>query len=106
MRPVGAELPDDVTLMEGQSALPRDNGELRFSAPWEGRALAIAVAVVERLGLPWDAFRRHLIDAVGEAPDRPYYASWAVALEALVVEHGLTTSVELDAATPSARPVL
>ena len=99
-------LPDDVALMDGVSALPRDNGELVFSAPWEGRALAIAVALVEQLDLPWDEFRQRLIDAVAEAPHRPYYESWAVALEHFVVGLGLTTDAALDAATPSVRPSL
>jgi hypothetical protein len=30
-------------------SLPRDNGELVFEAPWQARALAIAVALVEKL---------------------------------------------------------
>ncbi len=87
-----AELPDEVALMDGPSALPRDNGELVFAAPWEGRAVAIAVASVERLGLPWDEFRLRLIDAIGEAPDRPYYESWAAALEALLIDHDVATT--------------
>jgi nitrile hydratase accessory protein len=103
---VSTQLPDDVALMDGVGALPRDNGELTFSAPWEGRALALAVAIVEQLGVPWDEFRRRLIDAVAQAPDRPYYESWAVALEDLVVGLGLTTPAALDAATPSDRPSL
>jgi nitrile hydratase accessory protein len=92
--------------MDGASALPRDNGELTFAAPWEGRALAIAVALVEQLDLPWDEFRQRLIDAVAEDSDRPYYESWAVALEHLVVSLGLTTPAALDTATPPARPSL
>ena len=92
--------------MDGAGALPRDNGELVFAAPWEGRALALAVALVERLDLPWDAFRLRLIDAIAEEPDRPYYESWAVALESLVVGLGLATPAALDAATPSERPPL
>jgi nitrile hydratase accessory protein len=103
---VSAELPDTVALMDGVGALPRDNGELTFSAPWEARALALAVGIVEQLGLPWDAFRLRLIDAIAEAPDRPYYESWAVALEALVVSIGLTTPAALDAATPTERAPL
>jgi hypothetical protein len=43
-------------------SLPRDNGELVFEAPWQARALAIAVALVDKLDLPWDAFRRRLMD--------------------------------------------
>jgi nitrile hydratase accessory protein len=103
---VSTQLPDDVALMDGVSALPRDNGELTFSAPWEGRALAMAVAIVEQLDVSWDEFRRRLIDAVADAPDRPYYQSWVVALEHFVVGLGLTTPAALDAATPSARPSL
>jgi nitrile hydratase accessory protein len=100
------DLPDDVALMDGPSALPRDNGELVFSAPWEGRAVAIAVVLVERLGLSWDAFRDRLIDAIAAAPERPYYESWAAALESLVVSVGLATPASLDAAAPTERPSL
>jgi nitrile hydratase accessory protein len=100
---VTGDLPEDVALMAGPGALPRDNGELAFSAPWEARALAMAVGLVERLGLPWDTFRQRLIKAVADAPDRPYYESWAVALEALVVELKVTTPEALDAAEPTER---
>ena len=99
-------LPDGIALMDGVTALPRDNGELTFAAPWEGRALAMAVVIVEQLDLPWDEFRQRLIAAVAEAPDRPYYESWAAALESLVVETGITTPAALEAATPSVRPSL
>jgi nitrile hydratase accessory protein len=103
---VTAELPDDIALMDGATALPRDNGELTFAAPWEGRALALAVAIAEQLELPWDEFRQRLIGAVAAAPDRPYYESFAAALEHLVVDLGLTTPAALDAAMPSVRPSL
>jgi len=101
-----AALGEDVTAMEGPAALPRDNGTLVFSAPWEGRVLAMAVAVVERLGQPWDAFRRRLIAAIAEAPQRPYYESWAVALEHLVVEEGLADPAAIEAALPTERAPL
>jgi hypothetical protein len=45
-----------MTLPLNDESLPRNNGELVFEAPWQARALGIAIAVVERLGLPWDAF--------------------------------------------------
>jgi nitrile hydratase accessory protein len=92
--------------MDGISALPRDNGELVFDAPWQGRAFALAVALVEQLDVPWDAFRQRLISAIAADPDRPYYESWAVALESLVVSLGLTTPHALDAATPTERAPL
>jgi nitrile hydratase accessory protein len=99
-------LPDEVALMDGPSALPRDNGELVFAAPWEGRAVALAVALVERLDLPWDAFRLRLIEAIADDPDRPYYESWAAALEELVVSLDLATPDALTAATPTERAAL
>lgn len=99
-------LSGDAALMTGAVALPRDNGTLAFSAPWEGRVLALTVALIDRLDLPWDAFRARLITSIGEAPDRPYYESWAAALECLVLERGLTTPDELDRATPTERAPL
>jgi hypothetical protein len=65
-------------------SLPRSNGELTFDAPWQGRALAMAVTLVDRLDLEWDAFRQHLIAAIDAAPDRPYWDSFAAALDAFV----------------------
>jgi nitrile hydratase accessory protein len=103
---VSASIPDAVTVMDGPAALPRDNGELVFAAPWEGRVVALAVALVERLDLPWDAFRLRLIDAIADDPDRPYYESWAAALESLVVSLDLATPDALTAATPTERPAL
>jgi nitrile hydratase accessory protein len=100
------ELPDDVALMPGETALPRDNGELVFAAPWEARAVAVAVALVQRLGLTWDVFRARLVAAIAACPNRPYYESWAVALEDLVVGEGLASADALDAATPTERTPL
>ncbi|MGY4649938.1 nitrile hydratase accessory protein [Mycobacterium sp. URHB0021] len=87
-------------------SIPRDNGELVFEAPWQARALAVAVALVEKLGLPWDVFRHRLIDAIAEDPQRPYYESWGSALESMVVELELTTPSDLDAAAPTERTPL
>jgi len=89
-----------------EETLPRDNGELVFDAPWEARALAVAVALVEKLDLPWDAFRQRLMRAIADDPDRPYYESWGVALESLVIELDLATHDALDDATPSERAPL
>ncbi|MBY0287043.1 MAG: nitrile hydratase subunit beta [Mycobacteriaceae bacterium] len=92
-------IPDDETL-------PRDNGNLVFDAPWQARALGIAVAVVEKLDLPWDAFRQRLMDEIAADPQRPYYDSWGRALESMVLDLDLATPAALDAATPTMRAPL
>jgi nitrile hydratase accessory protein len=79
-----------------QAPLPRDNGELVFEEPWQGRALGMGVVVLERSGAPWSEFRRHLAAAIAahqssedESPATAYYACWIDALEALLAERGL-----------------
>jgi Nitrile hydratase beta subunit, N-terminal len=103
---VSSTFSEQVATMSGVDALPRANGELVFEAPWEGRAVALAVVMVERLGVPWDAFRRHLMTVIAEQPQRPYYESWAAALEAFTLEQGLADAPQLDAAAPTARAPL
>jgi len=98
-RPVG----DEVARMSGPAALPRRNGELVFEAPWQGRALGMALAVVERLGLPWRTFQERLIAEIGARPDAAYYDCWLAALEQLVVECGAASAAELAAARRSVR---
>ena len=92
-------IPDD-------DSLPRDNGNLVFDAPWQARALGIAVAVVKKLDLPWDAFRQRLMDEIAADPRRPYYDSWGRALESMVLDLDLATPAALDAATPTERAPL
>jgi nitrile hydratase accessory protein len=79
-----------------EAPLPRDNGEIVFEEPWQGRALGMAVVALDRLGAPWAEFRRHLASAIGARPvgqdDSPataYYAAWLDALERLLAERGL-----------------
>jgi nitrile hydratase accessory protein len=74
---------------------PIASGEPVFAEPWEGRAYGLALEMMDRLGLPWELFRQRLISAIADAPDRPYYASWVAALEALVLDHGAGTDDEL-----------
>jgi len=71
--------------------LPRDNGELVFEEPWQGRALGMGVVVMERTGATWADFRRHLVAAIADHEPRPgesaataYYTAWLDALEALL----------------------
>jgi Nitrile hydratase beta subunit, N-terminal len=74
--------------MTGSEALPRTHGDVTLSEPWQGRAVALALETLHGLELPWEDFRRQLIAAIADDPDRPYYSSWLVALEQFVIDHG------------------
>jgi hypothetical protein len=84
----------DVDAAIAQSApLPRDNGQLVFEEPWQGRALGMGVATLERLGLGWIDFRPYLVSAIDRYRPRPeesaasaYYAAFIAALEELLRE--------------------
>ncbi len=82
--------------MAGEAALPRENGELVFDAPWQGRVLGMALAVVQERGLEWDDFRERLIAAIDADPTRPYYESWTAALSELVVDLGIADADDVD----------
>jgi hypothetical protein len=57
-----------------------------FEEPWQARLFGTALATVESLGLPWDAFRDRLKAAVAEDPDRPYFESFLAAFERLLAD--------------------
>ena len=81
--------------MAGAAALPRENGELVFDAPWQGRVLGMALAVVQQRELDWVEFRQRLIAAIDADPGRPYYESWTVALTDMVVDLGVISEEDL-----------
>jgi hypothetical protein len=77
--------------LSGYAPLPRRNGELVFDEAWHGRVLGMGVVVLEQLGLPWSAFRDHLVAAVsrhgqpeGESAAEAYYVAFLDAIESLV----------------------
>jgi hypothetical protein len=70
----------------GSLAPPRRNGELVFAAPWQARAFGMAIALLERQGLGWDAFRRHLVAAIEKDPAVTYYEQFVDALAAMAGE--------------------
>ncbi|HLH22789.1 MAG TPA: nitrile hydratase accessory protein [Chloroflexota bacterium] len=96
--------------LTGPAALPRQNGELVFAAPWEGRVFGMAVALHDQAAYPWDAFRDSLIaeiaraEAAGEGSG--YYERWLAAFERLLVEQALLDAAAIDARTAeiAARP--
>ncbi len=78
-------------VLVGSAPLPRDNGELVFEEPWQGRALGMCVAAMERFDISREEFRDRLIDAIAAHPDDPaetaataYYDAWLDALEAVL----------------------
>jgi hypothetical protein len=68
-----------------EPSMPRSNGEPVFDAPWQGRALAIAILLVQETGHRWNDFRAHLVAEIDTQPDRPYWESFAAALDRFVV---------------------
>jgi nitrile hydratase accessory protein len=92
------------------TSLPRDNGELIFEEPWQGRALGMGVVALERAGASWAEFRRHLVTAIaahppgeGESAATAYYAAWLDALEALLAERALLDPGLSSGAPPARR---
>ena len=63
-----------------------------FEEPWQARLFGTAVATVESLGLPWDAMRDRLKEAVASEPDRPYFESFLAAFEQLLADERLLPS--------------
>ena len=51
-------------------AVPRQNGELVFDEPWQGRVFGMAVALYEQGGLDWEEFRQALIAQIAAAEAR------------------------------------
>ncbi|HEY7063419.1 MAG TPA: nitrile hydratase accessory protein [Chloroflexota bacterium] len=101
--PPGAAPEQAASGLTGTAALPRQNGELGFAAPWESRVFGMAVALHDDAAYPWDEFRDRLIaeiaraDAADEASS--YYERWLAAFERLLVERGLLAPAELAART-------
>lgn len=89
--------------MDGAAALPRDNGELVFETPWEGRAFGLAVAMREAYGYEWREFQDLLAAEIGAAEEAgaatTYYERWLASLEKLAIAKGLVSPEELDTRT-------
>lgn len=90
-----AALRDRVAVLAADGHMPTQGGEPVFAEPWEGRAFALAVQTVERMGLAWDEFRQRLIAEITLDPHRPYYESWLAALERLVLDNQATDAAGL-----------
>ena len=76
---------------------PRDNGEIVFEAPWEQRVFGLTIALCRSQACEWEAFRQSLIRRIAADETRPYWRSWAAALEVLLAGSSVVTRSELDA---------
>jgi hypothetical protein len=77
----------DLLDADGPAAPPRRNGELVFEAPWQSRVFGLCAAIVQTcFDGDREPFRRQLIAAIAAEPDRPYWDSWTIALQQLVLE--------------------
>lgn len=92
-----------IATMEAKVALPRENGELVFQAPWEARAFGLAVALNEKDLYEWREFSSQLASeiATAEQNNNPssYYVRWVASLEELLIDRGLICREQLDART-------
>jgi len=82
--------------LEGELSPPRSNGELVFAAPWERRVFGLTLALYRAQTFAWECFRARLMAQIAADQQRPYWQSWATALEDLLVETGLLARSELD----------
>jgi hypothetical protein len=80
----------------GPLSPPRDNGELAFAAPWERRVFGLTVAACRSGACDWETFRTSLIRRIADDDTRPYWHSWAVALEDVLDDTTVLTRGELD----------
>ena len=96
-RPIERKIAD----AESTVALPRQNGELAFEAPWEARAFGLAVALCEKGVYEWREFSAALASRIAAAENEndpsDYYARWVASLEELAIERGLIGRGQLSA---------
>jgi Nitrile hydratase beta subunit len=83
--------------LHGPVSPPRDNGEIVFDAPWERRVFGLTMALCRSDACEWDTFRRRLIRRIVDDETRPYWRSWAAALEDILFDTTTLLPAELDA---------
>lgn len=89
---------------EGVAALPRSNGELVFTLPWESRAFGMAVTLHHGGAFAWEAFQSALVAHIAEwearhpgGGDFQYYQHWLDALEDVLGAAGTIGRAAVDA---------
>lgn len=92
------------SMMGAPDTPPRANGGLCFSEEWERTAFGVALALAREGHFEWEDFRQQLIASIDgweqshALDDRSwnYYERWLAALEAAVIESGLSTREEIE----------
>ncbi|GAC1400446.1 MAG: hypothetical protein NVSMB52_14040 [Chloroflexota bacterium] len=99
--------------LDAPVAPPRQNGELIFVAPWEGRVFSMALALHQAGIFAWWEFSEQLsLEIAGQTSgsidvhpnldkdnDSVYYSQWLAALEKLIERKGLTTLLDVEIRT-------
>ncbi len=89
-----------ITDMQSEMALPRQNGELVFATPWEARAFGLAVALQESGVYEWREFSAVLAAEIARSEQAgiisTYYERWLSSLEELLIVNGLVTLSEIS----------
>jgi nitrile hydratase accessory protein len=80
----------------GPAAPPRSNGEVVFEAPWQQRLFGLTLAMTETAAMPWETFRTRLIGRIAEDEARPYWESWAAALEDVLAASAMLSITDVD----------
>ncbi|WCT06057.1 nitrile hydratase accessory protein [Rhodococcus qingshengii] len=93
-------------------ALPSvPEGDTAFTAPWEIRAFAMAVAAYDASQFEWSEFQRPLIESIRAREERSgssvesrwsYYEHWLAALETHLASSGAFSGADLDQRTRTA----
>lgn len=93
----------DMGGMHGFGPLTAERNEPVFHAPWEGRVLALAVAIGAWGRWPGDAFREQWEQIPAADYLRgTYWEKWLFALIENAVRHGLITREEVELGQPDA----
>ena len=94
------------TMMGTEDSPPRNNGALCFGQEWERTAFGVALGLSRAGYFEWEDFRQQLIAAIArweashalDDTSWNYYECWLAALEATIVQAGLLSGAELEAA--------
>lgn len=71
--------------------------EAPFDEPWQAQAFAMTVALHGRGLFAWEDWSHRLGEALEVEPERPYWCSWLVALEAMMLHCGIAGGKEVAA---------